>query len=55
MAEQLDIVYAPSITNQHKLKEQIPVAARTAPSLTLQNKVAARNSQGDLKVRDNTA
>lgn len=41
MAKQLHIVYSPAITNQHKLKAQIPVAAKTASSLTLQSRVAA--------------
>ena len=49
MAKQLDTVSAPSTTNQHKLKEQIPAAARTAPFLTLQNKVAAREQPRSFK------
>lgn len=35
MAKELHVVYTPSITNQHKPRAQIPVAAKTVPSLTL--------------------
>lgn len=49
MAKQLHIFYTPSITNQHKLKTQIPVAAKTTPSLTLQGRVAAKKQPRRLK------
>lgn len=35
----MHIVYTPSITNQHKPRAQIPVAAKIAPTLTLQVRI----------------
>lgn len=40
MAKGLHVVYTPSIINQHKPRAWIPVAAKMAPSLTLQVRIA---------------